>query len=448
MSPMRCILKNWPIISINSVKGAILLNVRVNYGWAVNLSSDYSSGILYIPLQFVCHWRANIKYSPWKMWYVASMIRGMSIEEALKQLSFVNKKGAVQVRFSMHFSFCKFIGFFQRAESPFRSVRSSVKYVPWGTLVRVVGTCSWFCQDSFFDKILMDLMFPFFRCPRWIRLSQKDQHRRQIAPNEACLLHETQGEGGTAGGAAACVGAAQRRVQDEPVGGRVVLHERPRAARHPTPRQVSHRHRRVLPHALLCPARGGPAAALLPPGAGAAHHRPLAGRLDRGNAPAPHPRILLAPPWNRSPLASRQTEPGCVRSGFLFRTFRKRHRRSTGANVDRMGLLFNTTMFSCHHLRQCPTNQIVGHSIGFQIVRFHLATSWILFWLVLNARKINLWLSTCFFDCAFWGIYPALADNLVSASMIYNIGHLKLQRIKPALRKKTMKPYRDTDSFD
>jgi len=47
---------------------------------------------------FVCHWRANIKYSPWKMWYVASMIRGMSIEEALKQLSFVNKKGAVQVR--------------------------------------------------------------------------------------------------------------------------------------------------------------------------------------------------------------------------------------------------------------------------------------------------------------------------------------------------------------
>ena len=36
----------------------------------------------------------NIKYSPFKMWYVASMIRGMSIDEALKQLSFVNNKGA------------------------------------------------------------------------------------------------------------------------------------------------------------------------------------------------------------------------------------------------------------------------------------------------------------------------------------------------------------------
>jgi large subunit ribosomal protein L22 len=32
------------------------------------------------------------------MWYVASMIRGMSIDEALKQLSYVNKKGAVEVR--------------------------------------------------------------------------------------------------------------------------------------------------------------------------------------------------------------------------------------------------------------------------------------------------------------------------------------------------------------
>ena len=32
------------------------------------------------------------------MWYVASMIRGMSIDEALKQLSFVNKKGAVHVK--------------------------------------------------------------------------------------------------------------------------------------------------------------------------------------------------------------------------------------------------------------------------------------------------------------------------------------------------------------
>ncbi len=42
--------------------------------------------------------KTNIKYSPWKMWYIASMIRGMSIDEAVKQLSFINKKGAIFVR--------------------------------------------------------------------------------------------------------------------------------------------------------------------------------------------------------------------------------------------------------------------------------------------------------------------------------------------------------------
>lgn len=42
--------------------------------------------------------RTNIKYSPFKMWYVASMIRGMSVDEAIKQLSFVNKKGALDVK--------------------------------------------------------------------------------------------------------------------------------------------------------------------------------------------------------------------------------------------------------------------------------------------------------------------------------------------------------------
>lgn len=47
---------------------------------------------------FVCHQRTNIKYSPWKMWYIASMIRGMSVDEAIKQLKFVLKKGAKDVR--------------------------------------------------------------------------------------------------------------------------------------------------------------------------------------------------------------------------------------------------------------------------------------------------------------------------------------------------------------
>ena len=32
------------------------------------------------------------------MWYIASMVRGMSVDEAVKQLSFVNKKGAAYVR--------------------------------------------------------------------------------------------------------------------------------------------------------------------------------------------------------------------------------------------------------------------------------------------------------------------------------------------------------------
>lgn len=42
--------------------------------------------------------RTNIKYSPWKMWYIACMVRGMTVDEAVKQLSFVSKKGAVAVK--------------------------------------------------------------------------------------------------------------------------------------------------------------------------------------------------------------------------------------------------------------------------------------------------------------------------------------------------------------
>ncbi|XP_017770818.1 PREDICTED: 39S ribosomal protein L22, mitochondrial [Nicrophorus vespilloides] len=46
---------------------------------------------------FVCHQRTNIKYSPWKMWYIASLVRGMSVDEAIKQLKFVLKKGSKDV---------------------------------------------------------------------------------------------------------------------------------------------------------------------------------------------------------------------------------------------------------------------------------------------------------------------------------------------------------------
>ncbi|CAG4940587.1 unnamed protein product [Colias eurytheme] len=43
---------------------------------------------------FVCHQKTNIKYSPEKLWYIAVFVRGMTVDEAIKQLSFVHKKGA------------------------------------------------------------------------------------------------------------------------------------------------------------------------------------------------------------------------------------------------------------------------------------------------------------------------------------------------------------------
>ncbi|XP_063823849.1 large ribosomal subunit protein uL22m [Ostrinia nubilalis] len=47
---------------------------------------------------FVCHQLTNIKYSPEKLWYIAVLVRGMTVDEAVKQLSFVNKKGAKFVK--------------------------------------------------------------------------------------------------------------------------------------------------------------------------------------------------------------------------------------------------------------------------------------------------------------------------------------------------------------
>ncbi|XP_055704724.1 39S ribosomal protein L22, mitochondrial [Phlebotomus papatasi] len=47
---------------------------------------------------YVCHVKKNIRYSPKKMWYVACLVRGMSVDEAVKQLSFVLKKGAKDVK--------------------------------------------------------------------------------------------------------------------------------------------------------------------------------------------------------------------------------------------------------------------------------------------------------------------------------------------------------------
>lgn len=47
---------------------------------------------------FVCHIKKNIRYSPKKMWYVATFVRGMSVDEAIKQLNFCLKKGATAVK--------------------------------------------------------------------------------------------------------------------------------------------------------------------------------------------------------------------------------------------------------------------------------------------------------------------------------------------------------------
>uniref|UniRef100_A0A1A8MPK0 Large ribosomal subunit protein uL22m n=1 Tax=Nothobranchius pienaari TaxID=704102 RepID=A0A1A8MPK0_9TELE len=46
----------------------------------------------------VHHSRRQIKYSKDKMWYLAKMIRGMSIDEAVAQLEFNDKKGAKIMR--------------------------------------------------------------------------------------------------------------------------------------------------------------------------------------------------------------------------------------------------------------------------------------------------------------------------------------------------------------
>ena len=43
---------------------------------------------------FVTHMESNIKYSPEKMWQIACLLRGKTVEEAFKQLMFLNLKGA------------------------------------------------------------------------------------------------------------------------------------------------------------------------------------------------------------------------------------------------------------------------------------------------------------------------------------------------------------------
>lgn len=42
--------------------------------------------------------KKDIKYSPKKMWYIAAFVRGMTVDEAVRQLSFCTKYGATWVR--------------------------------------------------------------------------------------------------------------------------------------------------------------------------------------------------------------------------------------------------------------------------------------------------------------------------------------------------------------
>lgn len=42
--------------------------------------------------------KTNIKYSPKTMWYIACLVRGLTVDEAVKQLSHCLKKGAVAAK--------------------------------------------------------------------------------------------------------------------------------------------------------------------------------------------------------------------------------------------------------------------------------------------------------------------------------------------------------------
>jgi len=44
---------------------------------------------------YICYVRDNIRYSPKKFWGVANFVKGLSVDEAIKQLSFLNLKGAL-----------------------------------------------------------------------------------------------------------------------------------------------------------------------------------------------------------------------------------------------------------------------------------------------------------------------------------------------------------------
>lgn len=63
------------------------------YGWPKLNEIVHKPDGTYRPA-YITHMRSMVKYSPQKMWYISSLVRGMSVDEALKQLEFVKLKGA------------------------------------------------------------------------------------------------------------------------------------------------------------------------------------------------------------------------------------------------------------------------------------------------------------------------------------------------------------------
>lgn len=110
--PARRILNRLPVLSNRTYSDipiprprALTIELDEDTGRKEKSFVKYNSKI-YPPIKpgeeprcgYVCHAKYEIKYSPLKMWYIASFIRGMTVDEAIKQLSFMHKKGAAIVK--------------------------------------------------------------------------------------------------------------------------------------------------------------------------------------------------------------------------------------------------------------------------------------------------------------------------------------------------------------
>ncbi|XP_062979397.1 large ribosomal subunit protein uL22m [Elgaria multicarinata webbii] len=89
-----------------SCSAPLLSNIRTSASVARMGKWEKKNRIVYPPQQpgeprrpaEIYHCRREIKYSKDKMWYLAKLIRGMSIDQALAQLEFSDKKGAKVIK--------------------------------------------------------------------------------------------------------------------------------------------------------------------------------------------------------------------------------------------------------------------------------------------------------------------------------------------------------------